>query len=314
MQAEKDEEPKKVQEKQKQEETVKKVSSQSYDGILKNVTGLKMELANSLDKLSDKFVEEFKKFEELQKAIAFEKGNLEELYQVSANSDSLAVMLMAQKEKKEQFENEMNAQKESFENEMTETKAAWEKEKQAHIAKVKEDADELKKKREREEEEYQYQVSNQRKKETDAYEEQKVKIEKEITEKKHAFEKEIPERETKVSLAETELNELKTKNDAFPKELDNAVELAVERTKGQMETNYKFEKELTEKQTEGELKLKDQTIETLKSKIKDLEQTIKELGQKANNAESSVKDIAIKAIESSSNVKIIDKLNVDKPE
>ena len=101
--------------------------------------------------------------------------------------------------------------------------------------------------------------------------------------------------------------ELRKRNENFPKELEVAVKNAIEQTTEKMELNYKFEKELSEKQTEGELNLKKQTIETLQSKIKDLEQTIKELSQKANTAESSVKDIAIKAIESSSKIKIVDK-------
>jgi hypothetical protein len=49
--------------------------------------------------------------EELQQAIEFEKKNLEELYQLSANTDSLAVILLAQKEKKEAFEKEMQEKK-----------------------------------------------------------------------------------------------------------------------------------------------------------------------------------------------------------
>ena len=57
----------------------------------------------------------------------------------------------------------------------------------------------------------------------------------------------------------------------------------------------------------GELKLKDQTVETLKSKIKDIEASIKEMSQKAVTAESNVKDIAIKAIESSSKSYFIEK-------
>ncbi len=91
------EEPKKIQERQKQEATVKNISAISFEGIVKGVTNLKMELSNSLDKLSENFIAEFKKFEELQKAIQIEKQNLEDLYQVSANADSLAIMLLALK-------------------------------------------------------------------------------------------------------------------------------------------------------------------------------------------------------------------------
>ncbi len=307
LEANRKDEPKKELEKQKQTEMVQKVAEMSQNGIVKEVSELKMDLTSSLDKLSDKFVAEFKKFEELQQAIEFEKKNLEELYQLSANTDSLAVILLAQKEKKEQFEKEMLERKRQLETEIEETKTEWKKEKKAYEDKLNEETEELKKKRQREEEEYNYTLAQQRKKDDDSYEEQKTKQEKEIAEKRLTFEKEIAEREAKVSLAETELKELRKKSEAFPKELEIAVQDAIEQTREKMEIQFKFEKELTEKQTEGELKLKEQTIGTLQAKIKDLEAGIKELGQKANNAELSVKDIAIKAIESSSKIKIIDK-------
>ena len=102
VQESKTEEPKKVQEKQIQETIVKNTAASSYDSIVKNLSGMKIELSSSLDKLGDKFVSEFKKFEELQQAIQIEKKTLEDLYQLSATTDSLSVMLLAQKEKKQQ--------------------------------------------------------------------------------------------------------------------------------------------------------------------------------------------------------------------
>lgn len=73
FEANKKDEPKKELENQKQTEMVQKVAEMSQNGIVKEVSELKMDLTSSLDKLSDKLVAEFKKFEELQQAIAFEK-------------------------------------------------------------------------------------------------------------------------------------------------------------------------------------------------------------------------------------------------
>jgi hypothetical protein len=311
VQEKKTEEPKKIQEKQKQETIVKNAAELSYEGIVKEIADLKVNLSSVLDKLGSTFVSEFRKFEELQQAINLEQKNLEDLYQLSANTDSLSVMLLAQKEKKEQFEQEMatrkaefeermKAEKEQFEAEMVEKKSLWKKEQEANLQKAKEEADLLKKNRQREEEEFQYNLKISRKKETDLYEEKRQKLEKELVEKKAAFEKEFAERETKVKEAETELNELRTKAAAFPAELEKAVSSAIKTTTEKLETTFRFEKELKEKETTGELKLKDQIIETLKNKIKDMEASLKELSQKTATAEANVKDIAIKAIESSS--------------
>ena len=134
----------------------------------------------------------------------------------------------------------------------------------------------------------------------DIFEEKKANQEKELAEKKKAFELEIAQREAQVVAAENELKELRSKNAAFPAELEKAVNAAVKSVTEKLQSTFGFEKELKAKEIEGELKLKDQTIETLKNKIKDLETSLKELSQKTVTAEASVKDIAMKAIESSS--------------
>ncbi|MFA5328763.1 MAG: hypothetical protein WC384_13305 [Prolixibacteraceae bacterium] len=318
VQEKKTDEPKKVQEQQKQETVVKNAAALSNEGIVKEISGLKVGLSSALDKLSENFVAEFRKFEELQQAIKIEKQQLEDLYQLSANTDSLAAMLLAQKEKKEQFEQEMASRKAEFEEkirtekekvdlEMSDKRLLWKKEQELYAAQTKEALDEKKKSQAREDEEYHYNLKITRKKEIDQYEEKKQKLEKELADKKAAFEKEFAERETKIQEAEAELKDLRIKNAAFPAELEKAVTAATKSVSERLETQFGFEKELKEKETVGELKLKDQIIGTLNAKIKDMEITIKELSQKAITAETSVKDIAIRAIESSSKPYFIEK-------
>lgn len=314
----KTEEPKKVQEQQKQENLVKNAAGMSYEGIVKDVSDLKVNLSSALDKLGEKFVTEFKKFEDLQQAIRIEQKNLEDLYQLSANVDSLSVMLLAQKEKKEQFEIEMAArkvdldeklktEKERFETEIAEKRLQWKKEQDANQLRTKEETETTKKSRERNEEEYQYNLKTTRKKENDLYEEKKQKLEKELADKKANFEKTIAEREARMNEAESELKELRSRNAAFPSEQEKAINAAVKAASEKMEASFRFQIELKDKEVNGELRLKDQTIETLINKIKDLEANIKDLSQKAITADANVKDIAIKAIESNSKSYFIEK-------
>jgi len=314
----KTEEPKKIQEAQKQDAVVKKAESLSNEGIIKGIIGLKVDITSALDKLGDKFAEEYKKFDELQQAIQIEKKNLEDLYQLSASTDSLSVMLLAQKEKKEQFEQEMitrkteldqkiKTEKELFETEMAVKRVSWKKEQEILLEKQKEENEKIDKARKREEEDYNYSLQLTRKKDTDLYEEKKQKLEKDLADKKTAFEKAVAERETNLKIAENELAELRKKSVAFPAELEKAVSLAVKAAIEKTETMFRFEKELREKEIEGELKLKEQTILTLTSKIKDIETSLKELSQKTVTAETSLKDIAFKAIEHSSKPYYIEK-------
>ena len=326
LQTQKTTEPKQVQEEKRQQEVVKRASDNNTEGIVTGIATLKLNVAKELDKLSEQLTAEHKKLEDIQSAIRLEKNNLEELYQVTSNADSLAAMLQAQKEKKAQFEAEIadksstfeektkndklifdekiKSEQESFETSMKTQKELWKSEQLKWVEQQKELKEKTDKDRKREEEEYAYNIKLSRKKESDLYEEKKSNLEKELAEKKITFDKEIASREAEVLSAENELKELRVKTAAFSSETEKAVADAVKRTSEKLLLEFKFEKELTAKQTEGEIKLKEQTIDTLKSKIKDMEAIIGDMSKKTAIAETSVKDIAMKAIESSGKMQL----------
>ena len=326
MHAQKTAEPKQVQEEKRQQEVIKKASDNSTEGIVTGIATLKLSVAKELDKLSEQLTAEHKKLEDIQNAIRLEKNNLEELYQVTSNADSLAAMLQAQKEKKAQFETELaekrsafeekmkndkmnfdekiKTEQESFESSMKVQKELWKTEQLKWTDQQKELKEKSDKDRKREEEEYAYNLKLTRKKESDLYEEKKARLEKEMAEKKIAFDKEIASREAEVISAENELKELRSKTSAFPEEMKKAVADAVKSVTERLQLDFKFEKELTAKQTEGEINLKDQIIETLRSKIKDMDGIISDMSKKNVVAETSVKEIAMKAIESSGKMQL----------
>jgi len=250
--------------------------------------------------------------------VEIEKENLQGLYQITANADSLAALLMAQKVKREDFEADLASKRNAFEQqldsdkhqletEIQQKREQWKKEKAIAELQSKEDAGELKKKRERDEEEYSYNLQLIRKKDTDSYQERKLKLEKELTDKKALFESDIAMRESKIQEAETELKLLREKSESFPAEIEKSVKQAEKLVTEKLQTQYKFETELTSQQSVAELKLREQTVQSLLAKIKDLDAIIKELTSKAIIAEASVKDIAIKAIESSGKMQIFEK-------
>jgi hypothetical protein len=329
VQAQKSDQPKQMQEVSRKMEVIDRASKNTTEGIISAISSLKLGLAKELDKLNEQLLAEYKKLEEIQTAINLEKKNLEDLYEVNANADSLAAMLLAQKEKKAEFEagmaqkksdfdlkmqsesaafeEKMAIEKAQFEAVMKQQKEQWKAEQEKWNLQQKEVKETTEKQRKREEEEYLYNLKITRKKETDLYEETKEKLEKEIAEKRAAFEKEIAEREAKILAAEAELKELRTKADNFPKELEKAIALTEKTITEKLKMQFDYEQQLTTKQTEGELKLKDQIIVTLQARIKDIETANKELSAKAGNAEANVKDIAIKAIESSRKLHIVEK-------
>ncbi len=258
--------------------TVEKAGKLSPEKIYESIASLKSSVNNTLEDAENKMKQVFDEFENLKNAVAIEKKQLEEVYQISANADSLNALLQAQKKKKETFEEEMEQKK-----------AQWEAEEK-----------EKEKQRQREEEDYQYNLKKKRQKEQDAYEEKKEKQEKELKEKKVAFEAEISEREARVKAAEEELAELRTKAAEFPKILEKEIEKARKETTEALKKEFEFEKKLEESNNNADIKLKDQVIESLKEKNKELQQSLGQLSQKAVTAEEGLKEIAMKALESPS--------------
>jgi len=318
VQEEKANVPKKVQEEKQKTEVLTKVSETSHDGIVKNISNLKIALNTSLDQLGSNLAVEFKKLEEIRSAISVEKKNLEDLYSLSANTDSLAAMLLVQKEKREGFDRKMQEEefafsqkmkleKETFESEIKNIRELWKAEKQRQDLEEKEYLGELKKQRKREEDEYSYGLKISRQKEEDAYLSEKLRLEKELSDKKQLFEQEMAKREDLVKSAENELNELRKLSAEFPNKLSGALVSKEKEIVSALTTRFDFERKLYEKQTEGDLKLKEQTIKSLQEKIAEMQIQIRELNEKATKAEMNVKDIAVKAIESSSKVQFFQK-------
>ncbi len=201
----------------------------------------------------------------------------------------------------------MADRKNELEEQIKQEKLNRDKETKLWEEKRKEAEEALKKQRTREEEEYKYNLQLARKKDKDEYEQKKAKLEQELIQKMESFESGIKVREQTVAAAEKELAELRLKAESFPSELEKAVQTAVKETTARLDKDYKFEKQLLLKDHEGEIKLKNQQIESLMAKIKDLELQLKQAYSKAENAENNSKEITLKAIQSSGQIKIIEK-------
>ena len=297
--------PKAEQEKKIKETTVATAAGLTDEKIIGQISSLKLTLNSTLDKIEDDLASEFQRLLKIREAIAIEDQRLKDFYQINAGADSLAAILTAQKEKKEEFEAEMAFKRKEFEEELKAGKLVREKETKLWEEKRKEAEESLKKQRSREEEEYNYNLQLARKKDKDQYEQKKSLLDKELAEKKAAFENEINSREQTVAAAEKELTELRGMADKFPSELEKAVQVAVKETTAQLEKDHKFEKQLILKDHDGEIKLKNQQIESLMARIKDLENQLKQAYVKAENAENNSKEITLKAIQSSGQIKII---------
>lgn len=289
-------------EEQQKQKIVEKAATSSYKGIVNDIAGLKVNINADLDQLEESLLKEFRKLAEIKEAIETESKRLKDLYQISVNADSLEALILAQKEKKNQFEAYMIEERKSFDLEVKETKEKWEKEKQKIESEVKDTKELTAKNRKREEEEYNYNTQLKRKKEEEVYLEKKQSLDKEISDKQKEWENK-----------EKEYLELKAAVEGFPQKIEAAVSEAKKEITNTLTVKFKFEKDLNEKEIEGNSKLYKQTIQNLEAKIKEQSALIEQLTKKADLSSEQVKEIAMKAVEGAASQRFHwDKDNKDK--
>lgn len=289
--------------KKQEEEIVTKASAMTLDRIINNLAGTKVLIGQTLDNLEQKLIEEHRKFNELQAATKMASVNLEELYDIKQDADSLSALLLAQKEQREQFELEMSTFKKVFEQEKKEARETWAKEQERRTQEQQEKDATASRERLREDEEYQYTVQLERKKDHDTYQAKKQTLERELTEKRDAVLKDLEERTVVIKAQEEEFNKLKIQVQSFPLELEAAIKNTENNISATLEKQHQHYMELATKEIDGERKLSQQTIVSLQSKIKEQEALIKQLSQKADEASVQVQSIAIKALEGTSPVR-----------
>ena len=85
---------------EEKEKIVNDASQLSLEKIIKGLAEIKLEIGKTFDNLEEKLVAQYKKFTGLQEATDIETKGLEEIYEIKVDADSLAALLLAQKEKK----------------------------------------------------------------------------------------------------------------------------------------------------------------------------------------------------------------------
>ena len=288
--------PQEAKKKEEQKAVIIKATAHSSDGIISDLSGIKLKTIKQLDVLSEELLEEFQKLSDLREAISLEQTHLEELYQIKETANTLAAFLQAHVEQNEKLQQERGQQKEDFEHFMASQRLRWgEENKQLELA-FQEKKEKQEKDRKREEEEYTYTRELKRRKEIDEYNTKKAALEKELSEMQEGLQK----REAALGEKEKILSDLQSRVDQFPEELKVAVETAEERLRTQIVQQHDFESQIRQKEQEGLVKLHNLQVSSLQGKIKEQEALIKELSQKADQAAENVQLIACRALDASS--------------
>lgn len=307
--------PEKKKEERRKAEVIKTADTLTTDGTVEKINALKVEIGKMLSQLSDNLEEEASNYLKLKESIELKKKELKEIYDIEASAFALAALIEAQKQKKQEFDEEMTGRKETLETEIQQKRLEWEKEKQEFEAAVKERNNEEKKLRERQKEEFDYNFKRDQQLSKNTFNDEKEKMGKELAAAKEAFEKKVAEteknlneREEKVKEREKFVNDLQTQVDQFPTQLDSAVNKAVKEVTERLTLEAKKNEELLKKGYEGETNVLKTKIESLEQTVAQQDKQITDLSQRLEKSYSKVQDIAVKAIEGSASAQRLSNL------
>ena len=295
--------PEKKIEEKKAKEVIQVAESLSTEGVAREISNLKIEASKTLAQISDRLEEEVNKFRAIQSAISLKEKELQELYEIEKSAVTLAALIESQNQKRQAFEIEMAEKKEALSQEIEALRAQREQEKKEYEEEIKERDMTEKKRREREKDDYEYSFKREQKLTKDKFEDEKGKLEKEIHIKKEQMEGELREREKTIAEREEELNELRKKVTAFPKEMETAIAKAVKEITEKLSLEAKNREELQKREFIGERNVLTTRIESLEKIVKEQSDQITKLTQQLEKAYQQVQEIAVKTIEGSSTVK-----------
>lgn len=300
--------PEKRIEEKKNREAVQVAESLTGGGVGKEIAALKLEIGRTLTGISDQLEGEVVRFIAIGDAIAAKEKELAELYEIEKSAMSLAALIEAQNQKRQEFAAEMEEKKEALRQEIETTRASWEKEQEEHDAAVKERDAAEKKRQTREKEEFDYAFKREQQAATDRFVYEKAKLEKELKDKREQMEQELSMREAVVAAKEAELDDLRKQAAQHPKELEASVARAVKEISERLSLEAKSREELLKKEAEGERNVSKARTESLEKTTKEQSERISVLTKQLDAAYQKVQDIAVKTVEGASNSKSVTSL------
>ena len=273
----------------------------SIEGTIAALLSLRSGFGSAVSGLSAKLTAEASRLTELRKEVDNQVKQLAELHDIKVTETTLQTVIQDYQVKSDAFSRELSEKQEAFEAELEAKTTAWNAEKEEH-ARAGAERDEIQKKgRKRGTEEYDYDLSQRRKAEADAYDQQRKAEERELEELVRAKDKAWAEREKQIADQEAVHAELKAKFEELPQKLEAAVKRARGEGAGIAGSQSKVKADLLAKEIDGERRLFELKAKSLEATIKERQHQIDTLSAQLSSALKQGQDLAVKAIEGASN-------------
>lgn len=241
------------------------------------------------------------KYTNLANAIALMEKRLTEQYEVEAALLNLVTVTNAAKNLQFQLDADYASRKEAMEEELQGIKRsnaeALESLRQEYVDKR--NAEELKHAREKEE--YEYTRDRERKLEEDEYNDKVAEANKTL----ESLKAEAATLDAEIESRQQEINDMRTKIEAFPKELEEKYQEGYTEGEKAAGKEYGYKKAMADKEHEYQIREKDSQINHLENTVDAQALKIESLESKLDAAYSQIQALAAKTVESNGSIKVI---------
>lgn len=288
-------------EKETNQQLLEVAATYTVDSIVNGMAALQLNFGSAIGELSGRLATEAERLDELRRAIAVAKNNLEQQRKVRLVADALYILRQEHQEQLTTFTQRAEQQQEAIEKEMAQTHKWWEKEQAEFTARVAEMAQLQLKQREKKAEDRQYAVERDRKIEMDEYEEEKRLQERTLQNSNREKEKQWAEREQILSDNREEFEANQQRVEGFEEELKKAENDARGEAIKAAEREAKVKSDLFEKEWEASEQGYLLQITSLEAVIERQAIQIEELTAQLQAATNQAQQLAMRAFQSSSN-------------
>lgn len=231
-----------LEERQEEEkkQIVEAAVKETPEVVFRNFSDIKFSINEAISQLEAKMQVESEKLAKLHQVIEIKTRDLAEVNDIKVNVDTLTALMMAQKEKSDEFERELKERKQALEYELLQKRREWD-------ATRRDLEQEMESKRTVMEEEFK---------------EREARIL-----AREAEYQQLKDREAAIVAREQEYRELKEKVERFPQELQRALQKTEQTVTEHVTLKYEYEAKLAQKEMDAERKVYQQTIAMLEAKI-----------------------------------------------
>ncbi len=284
----------------KAREIVARAASYTVESIVKSLADVQVELGGAIDGLGDQLEREASKLGELRHALASESSRLDDLRNTRVAAEALEILIQDHKKKDETLDARAQSERQDLEDKIGKQREAWARE-EAERAQARAEAEAAQARdRKAKEEQYTYEIDRQRKLGTDEFAEKKRLLERSLSETGATRDKNWGEREKVLAAANAEIEALRARAEAAPKQLEEEAKKARERAIGRITAEAKHEAELQERESAANIEVFELRIKALEERIARQVAQLGELQKQLGTALEQGQNLAHKAIEGTS--------------